>query len=709
MPGRDQTLPFVNAVANQNENRRRQRFDFIAVLQSVAAVVGSEPSWDALPVTVSPTLRAFLRRSLHKDPKQRVGDIRDMRLALEGAFGSGVMERNDDADSRSASPRIWMAAAVVGVAAAVSMSVILREPAHRAQTLRFQITPPEDQAALSFALSPDGQRLAFTTGRFGDPAASRLWVRPLDSMEAQPLRGTEGASQPFWSPDSRTIGFFADGKLKKIDLLGGPPQIVCDAPFGQTPLLPNTSWSVQSGTWNHEGVILFTGGTAGERPLYRVSAASGEAQVATALEASRREIIHAWAQFLPDGRHFLYTAVSAVAGNSAVYAASLDSEETKRLLTSDANVAYAEDAAGRGYLLFLRGETLLAQRFDAAQLNLHGEPFPVAEHVAAVRTNLLYTSEGLRAQFSISAHGVLSYQRGGAAAKELVWFDRSGRRLSTVGEPADYSNLALSLDGRRLAISRMDPQLGTRDIWVFDLDRGGVSTKLTYDRGDEMNPVWSPDGQRIAFSSTRKGPRDLFVREANGTGEDEVLFDSGDGKSAIDWSSDGKYLLFNASGPVPFTAALDRERKQMLRFPPPHTSNPRTSPNGRWLAYQSNESGRLEIHVQSFPALLTGRSTGKWRVSIGGGYSPEWRRDGQELFYIAPDNTLMAVSVETSRPDFKAGVPTPLFPMRIETTNRRAHYQSAANGQRFLVVQLPELELSSPITVVVNWPVGLTR
>jgi dipeptidyl aminopeptidase/acylaminoacyl peptidase len=321
--------------------------------------------------------------------------------------------------------------------------------------------------------------------------------------------------------------------------------------------------------------------------------------------------------------------------------------------------------------------------------------------VAALPVSFRGAAQGLLAHFSSSAGAVLSYLRGGTAAVELVWFDRAGRRLSIVGEPAEYSNPALSPDEKRLAISQVDSKLGTRDIWIFDLDRGGPN-KFTFDRGDDMNPVWSPDGERIAFSSSRKGRRDLYVKNASGAGDEQVLFESGDPKSMMDWSADGRHVLFTG-----FVLPLDGERTPVRL--PPGVTNPKVSPDGRWLAYYSNESGRLEIYVQSFPALLAGRSAGKWLISMAGGWQPEWGRDSREIFYVGLDGTLMAASVTASGPAFETTPPKPLFSVRLDPAARRAHYQPAANGQRFLVAQLLEQETANRLTVVVNWSAGLTR
>jgi Tol biopolymer transport system component len=658
-----------------------QAFGGETISDSLAGILKNDPDLTRLPEGTPANLRWLLGRCLEKDPKKRLRDIGDARDMLEAEAASAAAA---PVAAPARRPVVWMAATVLLAAALATLAVRhFRETPPQQQVLRYQIPAPEKQAVLNAALSPDGRRLALTTGIGNQVGTLRLWVRPLDSLTAQPLPGTEGAINPFWSADGRAIAFYAGGKLKKVDLLGSPPQILCDTPRGYP------------GSWNGTGVILF-----GRGPIFQVSAAGGEPRAVTTLDASRQENRHLGADFLPDGRHFLYTALSAVPENHALYVGSLDSKETKRLLSASGNASYTQDATGQGYILFVRARTLLAQRFNAAQLELQGEAFPVAENVAIEMTA---EAAQVHALFSVSATGILSYQTGGNIdRRELVWFDRSGRVLGKVGEPGAYSNPALSPDDKQLAISRADPQTNLRDIWVFDLDRGS-SSRLTVDRGDESNPVWSPDGKRIAYFSTRKGLRDIYVKDFSGAGEEQVLFESNASKQPIDWSPDGRYLIASDLGALP----LGSDRKPIpLRAP---AGNAHVSPDGRWMAYQSGESSRPEIYVQSFPGLLAGSSAGRWQVSTAGGSSPAWRRDGQELFYLDLNNRLTAVSVKTNGTVFEASLPKTLFPARVGG-GRRNDYVVAANGQRFLVVQLPEQQsYSTPIEVVVNWPAAVQR
>ncbi|MDA2927732.1 hypothetical protein MYX78_10980, partial [Acidobacteria bacterium AH-259-G07] len=555
-----------------------------------------------------------------------------------------------------------------------------------AQPMRFFVSPPE-QVTLALrdfpVISPDGKHLVFATRSADSP--NLLWVRSLDSLTARSLPGTESAFHPFWSPDSRFIGFFSRAKLKRVSLSGGPPQTLCDAPDGT------------GGSWNRDGTIVFNPHFGG--PLQYVSAAGGEAKPLTELDESRGETAHRWPGFLPDGRHFFYLALSSQPENRGIYLASLDSKEKKRLLSANLNAAYAEP----GYLLFMRESTLMAQPFDKKGLELTGEPFPLAENVD--RNEHSFSTAAF---FSVSENGVLTYRSGtGLSRTQLVWFDREGKRLGPVGEPADYSNHELSPDGKRVAVGLLDPETQTRDIWLFDLARG-TSSRLTFDAADDLNPVWSPDGTRVAFTSDRKGQRDIYQKMASGTGQDELLLESGEQKSVTDWSADGRFLLYNAPNPqtsgdvwmlplseegkpTPFLQQSFNEREAQF------------SPDGRWVTYTSNESGTRQVFVQPFPA--TG---GKWQISTQGGVQPRWRRDGKELFYIAGSN-LMAVEVNTRGSSLEAGIPKVLFEAPFAYLGRRNAYVVSADGRRFLIITPVEQAASSPITVVLNWTTQLAK
>ena len=520
-----------------------------------------------------------------------------------------------------------------------------------------------------FALSPDGRHLAFAAG--DGAGKTLLYLRPLDSLEARALSGTDSASNPFWSPDSRFVGFFATGKLKKIDITGGPPQILCDA-------------SVNLGaTWNRNGIILFTPDWNG--PLYQVSDAGGTAAPITTLDPSRQENGHRSPRFLPDGKHYLHLSWSANPGDTGIYVRSLDSDESRLLVEAFSSPAYSAP-----YLLYVRGETLLAHPFDPMRLELSGEPFPVVEKVGSTLS---------KAHFSVSESGVLAYHAHSTQGGLAVWFDREGNRLGAIGPPASYTNLTLSPDDQRLAI---DPAVSpfAPDIWLMNLSQGTTS-RFTSNSAYDFFPVWSPDGTRIVFASNRSagGGSDLFLRESSGAGAEELLLRTGDSIYATDWSADGRFILYQASSA--------RTNYDLLALPLEGDRNPivlvqtafseegaRLSPDGRWLAYTSDESGRPEVYVRPFL-----RPGGSQVISTSGGWQPRWRRgNGKELYYLSPERRVMVVSVQSDPTTFRGSAPRVLFDERVSDGS----YDVSRDGQRFLInTVLPEA--SSPIQIVVNW------
>jgi Tol biopolymer transport system component len=645
---------------------------------------GQPPPLDTLP----PQLAPVIERCTAQDPDDRWQSARDVKAVLELA---GKSQPAAAGERKRGVPVPWVIGGLATLVTLAFGAVYFREiypPAPNLRSLSFLIFPSEKveflEAALP-AISPDGEKLAF--GGVGADGKQRLWVRPLSSLAAEPVLGTEGVASVFWSPDSHSIGFFAGGKLKRSDLNGGPPRVLCDAAEAYRP----------GGTWNREGSILFSSND--REGLYRVPATGGEPSRVTALSPARQETLHAWPQFLPDGQHFIYLAQSERPENTGVYIGSLDSKVTKRLLNVSTNPSYAAFRSGVGYLLFMHASTLMAQRFDATSLELQGEAFPVTHQVLLPPA----PAPGFAA-YSASQNGVLAYRTLGEANTELVWFDRQGRRLGTVGEPGNYSVPALSPDEKTLAVTRIDPEIGTRDIWLFDLLHGTPS-QFTFDPAEETNPTWSPDGTQIVFSSVQNGKGDIYRKATTGAGIAEPVMESRDLKIVQSWTPDGRFVLYDsfASGGKVWALPLSGDRKptallagdSALRL----TS---VSPDMRWMAYASNSTGRNEIYVQSFPP--SGR---KWQVSTAGGDEPYWRHDGKELFYVE-GKRLMAVDVTADGPRFRPGIPKPLFEvLRLETEARRSRYQVAANGQKFLIV-VP-LESTQPITVVTNWTAGLKQ
>jgi Tol biopolymer transport system component len=641
-----------------------------------------------------------VRRCLEKNPAARFHSASDLAFALEALSGSDVTSGAGQAavtptaeqpKSRERLALIAVSGLLVLSTFAVAVLYLRRPAAEHPVTTRFLIHPPEKtELRGSFAVSPDGRRVVL---RGLSEGKVFLWMRPLDSLTAQPLPGTEEALYPFWSPDSRFVGFFAGGKLKKIEAAGGPVQTLCDAADGR------------GATWNADGVIVFSPGDG--QPLFKVSAAGGAPAPLTALEQSRGELSHFHPHFLPDGRHFLYLVISSRQEHTGIRAGSLDSRESKPLVNTDVNAAYAPP----GYLLFLRDRTLMAQSFDADRLEITGEPSPATEVWVAEGVDRL--GGGSRyALFSVSGTGVLVYRSGTSESSQLSWFDRAGQQLGTVGPVgANYSVPWLSPDERRVAFSASAPQGGSGDIWFIELARGTL-TRFTFDPAPDLSPLWSPDGGRILFTSERDGTPNLYQKAASGAGAEEVLVKSDYRKIPNDWSADGNFILYQELNPkTVFDLWVFPLAGEQRAFPFLQTQfderQGRFSPDGKWIAYASNESGTWQVYVQSFPA-----SGGKWQVSTAGGSQPQWRKDGREIFYLSADRKLMAVEVKANGSTFEVGEPRMLFELRIQSVGLpgpRNFFAAAGDGQRFLVNSLSGDQTARPTTVVLNWTADLKR
>jgi Tol biopolymer transport system component len=657
-------------------------FEGDTVSDTLAAVIKEEPDLTKVPAKV----QRLLRQCLEKDPKNRLRDISGAELLLEDVRPAPA--------ARSRLP--WIAAGVFALVAAALGFVHFRQKPPAVSPVRFEVSLPDKGAFGRFlALSPDGHKLAFnTTGPEGG-----LWVRDLDSLELRLLPGTQNVFSIFWSPDSRYLAFGIGNQLKKADASGGPAQTLCELPSG----------SVGSGAWNRDGVIIFGSPTG---PLRRVPAEGGVATDLTALDPSRQERQHVQPTFLPDGRHFIYFHPGSPE-YSGIYVGSLDvkpaDQSRERLVATTFGGAWAPSATGAGgHVFFLRDGTLMAQPFDAGRLKLTGEPVPVAERVGALTYNGF---------FSISANGTLAYRTGAPANRQLAWFDRQGKQSATAFEPAAYGDLSLSPDGTRAAILR--GPAGGSDIWLHDFTRG-VSTRFTFDQkaGETAagkGPVWSPDGTRIAFSSTRGGVIDLLEKPSSGAGNEAPLVPPDFNKSPDDWSHDGRFLLYSENNTKTSWDLMVLPLEGNDRKPVPVVNTTFNelrgsfSPDARWFAYMSDESGRFEVYVQPFTPPGSGATpvAGKWQISRDGGGRPKWRADGKELIFRAlPSLTPMAVDITTS-PSFQAGVPKPLFTMPPNA----GPWDVTADGKRFLaaVPLQAQQNANPPITVVLNWEAGLKK
>jgi len=535
-------------------------------------------------------------------------------------------------------------------------------------------------------LSPDGTRLVFpATDASGKEA---LWVRPLDSLTAQRLQETEGGRSPFWAPDSRQLGFFQDGKLKKTDVTGGRPVLICDAPEGL------------GGTWSRNNIIVF--GNFISTGLFSVPAEGGTPTTIGTPTGSGGVYTDRWPVFLPDGQHFLYLSgelFSPGTSRLGIRVGEIGSNEQKFLLQADSEALYSPP----GYLLFLRGDTLMAQRFDAGSLKLEGEAFPVAEHVTSPQSLRL----GL---FSVSQMGLLVYATGaGESGGQLVWMEASGKEVGKVGQPG-VSGSILSPDGTRLAYLAGNSGESSLDIWVMDLGRG-VQTRFTFGPGANWYPVWSPDDARIAYASLGKDGWNIIVKNASGAGNAESLLKSNIPEFPSDWSHDGRYILFTSSESKAGTSAdiwvlpLFGERKPFPYLQTPYSEFCAVfSPDGHRVAYVSGESGSFEVYLSSFPP-----GGGKWRVSQGGGQQIEWKPDGSALYYLAPGGKLMEARVSGKGSAVEIGAPHQLFQKPFKEVAATCHeYAVAPDGKRFLVNEA-EQGASPPLTLVTNWTADLKK
>jgi serine/threonine protein kinase/Tol biopolymer transport system component len=674
----------------------KRAFEGKSTTSVMAAILERDPAPISSVQPIFPrAIDRVVKTCLQKDPEERWQSVRDLRTNLrwieegDGAGTSSAVKRNQWRERAA-----WMLALALLCGLAFFAAGHYQAPS-ASDPVRFSVNPP-DKAVFSgppnitvpvpqFALSPDGRAMVFVASSSGaDPV---IWLRSVDQVTARPLPGTEHAQLPFWSPDSRWLGFFAEGKLKKISVAGGPVQLLADVAdaFG--------------GSWGAAGSIVFAKLSSA---IYRVSSGGGIVTAVTKVDKIMKA--HRWPQFLPDGRHFLFHVQGGDPEHRGIYVGSLDGGTQKFLIRTESSAIYA----GPGYVLYVDGDTLLGQVFDAAHLELRGEPFTVAEHVGR--------STGFNIGASASGTGMLAYAAAVLQTGRLTWFDRAGNSLNSVGVEGDYSDFRLSPNGQTLAASLVDPKAWNPDIWLIDLVRGGPS-RFTVGSALSAAPVWSPDGARIVFRTNRNGQTELYAKSAGGGGNEEAVLTFETQHAAgidspnlvcSDWSPDGRYVIGSVpqqtTGDDLWLTPLSGDKKPFKFLGPASDQlHGNFSPDGRFVAYTSNESGRFQVYVQTFPL-----SDRKWQVSTDGGYEPRWRGDGREIYYLSEDRKLMAVPVGAG-PSF--AVPKVLFQTRVPkgVTSRRTHYVPSRDGQRFLVNTQSGDALTNPITIVLNWQAELKK
>lgn len=680
----------------------RRAFQKPLAAETMVAIANEEPpDLSELNPKVTPPLEKIVRHCLEKKPEMRFQSARDLGFALEAlttpnSSGSNRTETVQALKTSAATKRsgwrdriAWMVAGVLLLGMlGFAWAYFSRQPTDT-QTRKFSVLMPEKVAMIWWEapiISPDGQRIVFVAK---DAAGkTSLWLRPLNSLTAQPLAGTEDAINPFWSPDSRLIGFFTPGKLKKIEAAGGAVSTICDVPNGR------------GGSWNRDDVIVFAPGPL--TPLSRVSANGGTPVTITKFDEAQQEKSHKWPQFLPDGKHFLFLSNRPLNGKSGVYVGSVDGTERQHLMDLNTNAVYAAP----GYLLFVRDRTLMAQSFDAGRRQLSGEPVAIAEPVVRL-TNT--QSNGDLSLFSVSENGVLVYRNSrDLDPLQMVWVDRAGKQMGTFDPPGGYAKPTISPDGKTVAVDLRDQQTGTFDIWLFDVARG-VRSRFTSTPAEESDASWSSDSSRLAFVSDRANPSSgrLYVKQVNGAGSEEELAAPTLGLDGGDWSSDGQYYLYSKQTPNG-NFALEVlplfGDKQPRQLPDASFSRRagRFSPDGKWITYSSNETGVYEVYVQSFPTLEK-----KVQISKGGGRALVWRRDGKELFYVSHEGRMMTVAWKGNGTAefgeatslFASGLPTAFGTGRALTRG----FDVSADGQRFLLLRPTGEIVSTPLTVVLNW------
>jgi Tol biopolymer transport system component len=651
----------------------RRAFDGEDVSDTLANILKTEPDWTLLPADVPGTLRRVLSHCLDKDRRARIPEVAAVRFLLDDALQAPAVQTPAAA---ARGHRAWMfgsiAFGLVGIALGAALVIAVRsggEPPQATDLVQFPVAPPDGMFVNGPPrLSPNGRLVVFPAQRTSG-GANTLYLRPLSSGSLRSLAENVNPTAVFWSPDSRFVAFVADGKLKKIGIDGSPPVVLCDVT------------TVSGGTWSESGIVL--GSVDG--PLRFVSADGGTPKVITALKDGSTS--YRWPSFLPDGKHVLYFARHGSEGR--LEAVDLDSASITDLGQARTTAEY-----GSGRLLYIEARRLMARPFDPHSLRFTGDPLPVAEGVASGAGPAVFGAVG----FSVVESGRLAYWAQGAPElSRLTWLDRHGKALGTIGDPAVYTNVAISRDGRQAAASLGTGNPMNLDIWLFDLTREGTARRLTFDPAVDADPAFSPDGTQVVFNSLRTSTWNLYQHSADGSGQDVLLVPPDRTISSPDWSRDGRYIIYTASGDL-WVLPMFGDRKPYPLLQTPFTERaPAFSPDGQWVAYESNASGRLEVYVRPFAP-----GGGEYKVSRDGGWSARWRGDGRELLFLAPDGTMMAASIETVH-GIVAGVPEPLFRTSTTVTQNQHPWAMTQDGQRFLIDIAEKRPVGEPITIVMNW------
>ena len=634
-----------------------------------------------------PALERVVQKCLAKDPDERWQNASDLASELNWIIEGGGNTASTPSLAGAKKTRealAWLVSAALMVILIVG-AIWWRNSKSPEQTMYFATPFPFPVRDMS--LAPNGHTLA-AVAYLESARKNVIWIYELGAPNANRLAETEGASYPFWSADGRSLAFFADGKLKKLGISSGQVQTISDAPSGR------------GGTWNKEGVIVFTPDAALGAGLYSVWASGGTPAPITKPDTNRGEQSHRWPLFLPDGKHYLYLAANfngSKESTSRIFVGALDSNEKHFVVEATGNASYAAP----GYLLFPRGKTLLAQRFDLKRFTLTGEP-------TTILTDISYLQLVRRAVFAVSDNGLLVAETGGSAVafSQPVWFDRKGTQVGVASKPDLYQNISLAPNGRSVAMDKtdMESQGANADIWTYDLQRNSAK-RLTFGPSTHALPIWSPDGAQLVFSSNQQTNFDLNIKNSDGAHQEKGIVQDDQDKAPNDWARSGKYILYTRGTDL-WCVTLPELKSSLFLKAPSVLRNGQFSPDGNWVAYASNETGKWEIYVTSFP-----EPRGKWQVSTGGGEQPRWRGDGKELFYLSSDSKMMAAPVTTGA-NFDVGTPAALFqaaPRQPVSTNDHFVYDVSREGERFLILTQTKQAETAPMSIVLNWTAKLNK